>query len=368
MQFRAHIFACLLPLFVLAGCGGGGDGASSSPVNSITQERLATPVNGASNYLLYLPEGYATNATKKWPVIIYLHGSQPLPGLTLGRLRYEGVMGYMLSYNKGLPAIVVQPQQDINWHLDPGGIVWHDPVFVDAVIRDVEQRYAVDTTRISITGGSMGGYGSWSMALAYPRRFAAVMPVAGAITNDHFAYFSKQPLATSADLAGSFSRPAGTPFRVYAGTVDQNVPIAEMRNVVQIFRAGGGNPDVREADTDHYGIQNAAFTAEPFAWMLAQVRVDASEETTPINAADYTGTYRESGGVIVTATLVGDKLVLTYSDKRNPLSYIPVGNDHFLAEWVMHAKRDALGRVKCLSTPPQLQPDLVRDGATESCN
>jgi predicted peptidase len=43
----------------------------------------------------------------------------------------------------------------------------------------LEERYSVDLARIYVTGLSMGGYGTWSLALATPQRFAAVAPICG---------------------------------------------------------------------------------------------------------------------------------------------------------------------------------------------
>ncbi len=39
--------------------------------------------------------------------------------------------------------------------------------------------YAVDSNRIYLTGLSMGGFGTWRLALRYPERFAAIVPIAG---------------------------------------------------------------------------------------------------------------------------------------------------------------------------------------------
>lgn len=372
MRLRVLRSASLLALLLLAACGGGGDGAGTvtPPIAgdtiTVTQEKLATPVDGASNYLLYLPKGYGDDASAKWPLIIYLHGSQPFSGLVLSSLSQQGIMGYMKDNHKGLPAIVVQPQQDVNTHGHK--VDWHDPAFIDRVIRDVEQRFAVDKTRVSITGGSLGGFGSWSMVLAYPKRFAAVMPVVGGLSNDTDSYDRHLPITTEADWGGSFARIVATPMRVYAGVPDANVPIAWARNPVAILRAAGGTPDYHETNKGHGDTQVEALQAEPIGWMLAQSRPDASEETTPINAADYVGTYRAANNLTVTMSMAGDRLMLGFSDGRLPMSFLPIGDDRFMAEWMMRAKRDSAGTVKCFVTPMLMLADLVRDGATESCN
>ena len=37
----------------------------------------------------------------------------------------------------------------------------------------------VDTNRVYLTGLSMGGYGTWSLATEHPERFAAIAPICG---------------------------------------------------------------------------------------------------------------------------------------------------------------------------------------------
>ena len=48
-------------------------------------------------------------------------------------------------------------------------------VFLDELIA----RYHVDTRRIYLCGLSMGGYGTWYTAMAYPDLFAAILPCCG---------------------------------------------------------------------------------------------------------------------------------------------------------------------------------------------
>jgi predicted peptidase len=41
------------------------------------------------------------------------------------------------------------------------------------------EKYAIDTNRVYLTGLSMGGYGTWKLATAHPERFAAIAPICG---------------------------------------------------------------------------------------------------------------------------------------------------------------------------------------------
>ena len=46
-------------------------------------------------------------------------------------------------------------------------------------IDDIVGSYAIDTTRIYLCGLSMGGFGTWYTAMAYPDLFAAIAPCCG---------------------------------------------------------------------------------------------------------------------------------------------------------------------------------------------
>lgn len=123
------------------------------------------------SYLLYAPSGYASG-TRRWPLIVFLHGSgergtdprqldaQPLPKTLARTTRF--------------PAVVFSPQ------LPPPYTWWSDFVGpVDALVLQLEARYRIDPRRVYLTGLSLGGFGTWSYGLRHPRRFAALVPIAG---------------------------------------------------------------------------------------------------------------------------------------------------------------------------------------------
>ncbi len=48
-----------------------------------------------------------------------------------------------------------------------------------ALLDEIENKYAVDTHCVYLTGISMGGFGTWNLGLSHPERFAAIAPVCG---------------------------------------------------------------------------------------------------------------------------------------------------------------------------------------------
>ena len=47
------------------------------------------------------------------------------------------------------------------------------------LIDNIAEKYQADNKRLSVTGGSMGGFGTWDMGLCYPSRFSAIAPICG---------------------------------------------------------------------------------------------------------------------------------------------------------------------------------------------
>ncbi len=122
-----------------------------------------------SDYLLFLPKGYDAKAEKKWPLILLLHGAGER-GTNVWRVDIHGPSKYILEH-PDFPFIMVSP-------LCPEGQTWSNETLME-LLDKVMASHQVDADRVYLTGLSMGGYGTWSLALAYPEKFAAVIPICG---------------------------------------------------------------------------------------------------------------------------------------------------------------------------------------------
>ena len=133
-------------------------------------ERQVAPVTSAIDYLLYLPKGYdAKDTSKKWPLILFLHGAGER-GSDVTKVAVHGPPK-LVKNGKDLPFIIVSPQC-------PAGKWWENDTLV-ALLDETIAKHNVDTSRVYLTGLSMGGYGTWSLGLKYPDRFAAIAPICG---------------------------------------------------------------------------------------------------------------------------------------------------------------------------------------------
>lgn len=123
-----------------------------------------TPTKVKFDYVLYLPESYGTE-NKPSPLVLFLHGA----GDKLERLKRAG-LPKRIEQKKDTPFILVAPQNPARG--------WN-PQALGALLDEIESKYKVDKDRICVTGLSMGGFGSWSLAAANPERFAAIIPICG---------------------------------------------------------------------------------------------------------------------------------------------------------------------------------------------
>jgi predicted peptidase len=120
-------------------------------------------------YLLSLPESYQDDPSQKWPLLVFLHGAGER-GDDLNLLKNHGPPK-LIEAGKKFEAIVVSPQV-------PESNIWNAHA-VKALVDDLIKSHRVDTSRIYLTGISMGGFGTWDTALAYPDTFAAIAPICG---------------------------------------------------------------------------------------------------------------------------------------------------------------------------------------------
>lgn len=127
-------------------------------------------------YLLYLPEGYWDDLDKHWPLIFFLHGAgdEDFDSTYVLSMGLPAVL-YLGQEPEDFPFIVVSPQAF------PGSAWWTGDrlAILNALLGEVIETYRVDPDRVYLTGLSMGGYGTWYLATAYPERFAAMVSVSG---------------------------------------------------------------------------------------------------------------------------------------------------------------------------------------------
>ncbi|MBI5396176.1 MAG: prolyl oligopeptidase family serine peptidase [Verrucomicrobia bacterium] len=142
-----------------------------APDNVQTTHSFKTRISRAvsADYLLFLPKDYRASGKKKWPLIYFLHGAGER-GSNVWKVSAHGPPK-RVRQQPDFPFIVLSPQC-------PPGQRWDNETLI-ALLDSILGKYRVDKTRVYLTGLSMGGFGTWSLGLACPERFAAIAPVCG---------------------------------------------------------------------------------------------------------------------------------------------------------------------------------------------
>jgi predicted peptidase len=152
--------------------------------DSGSRMRYFTPRLGYK-YLCYLPTGYASNRSRKWPLIIFFHGAMEcgdnldvVKSVGLPRLIEDKKIPYISpppimptsqTLPKGFPFIVVCPQSPTP--------VW-DSSAIDKWIFQIKNKFRVDTKRIYLTGLSVGANCALEVSMFGSHSVAAVLALA----------------------------------------------------------------------------------------------------------------------------------------------------------------------------------------------
>ena len=210
-RFSTVILAAILTIFLAAPASAADRGIPMG--RSVHRLSLHDPGADHVNYLLYIPPAYAGDSTAEWPLILFLHGSEQR-GDDPALLQQMALLAFAEKV-RDFPFVAVIPQCPRNSH-------W-EPRFVKEVLVSVERALRIDRARVYLTGFSMGGYGTWQTAAAFPGTFAAIAPICG---------MSDVP---------DVPRLAGIPIWVFHGARDVNVPVGESQKMIEALVTSGAD-------------------------------------------------------------------------------------------------------------------------------
>jgi poly(3-hydroxybutyrate) depolymerase len=120
-------------------------------------------------YAVFVPLNYDPN--QKYPMIVFLHGVGEGGSDAKANLRV-GLAPFVADRANSFPFICLFPQSTGDWNENSSNA--EDAI---AAIDEVSKAYSVDTDRISLTGLSTGGYGTWAIGAKYKSKFAALVPM-----------------------------------------------------------------------------------------------------------------------------------------------------------------------------------------------
>lgn len=233
MKYSIIIFSILY----LAGC------AASGKYTGMTGQHPKTAKSISMQYLLYVPEDYSPD--KKIPLIMFLHGAGER-GNDINKVKVHG-LPKLVSEGKKFPFIIISPQCPLDQRWDVQKL--------KTIMDEVIDSFNIDHSRIYLTGLSMGGFGTWAYAIAYPDKFAAIAPVCGGGDTTLVCKIKHLPVW------------------VFHGDKDDVVPIRNSKVLVDALKKCGGN--VRF--TVYPGVGHDSWTdtynnPELYKWLLAHKR------------------------------------------------------------------------------------------------
>ena len=206
--------------------------------------RQSRPHSRELHYLLFLPATYAVHP-QRWPLMLFLHGAGER-GDDLQLVKRHGV-AKIVEEQPAFPLLVVSPQC-------PPTEAWA-PEPLLALLDDIEQHYDVDPERLYVTGLSMGGFGTWAVAIAAPDRFAAIAPICGGGDPSRVGVLRHLPVWA------------------FHGARDPIVPLQRTVEMVEALRQCGGNVRFTVYPEAGHDAWTATYAnPELYAWFLAHTR------------------------------------------------------------------------------------------------
>jgi S-formylglutathione hydrolase FrmB len=155
---------------------------------------------------VYLPPSYGRNASRRYPVLVYLHGLTGNERNWVDAGKLDSTLDVLAAAGRG-EAIVIMPDGDDGWYTTWNSLAVSPPCASDTTRKEAATTYCVPWTHYDdyiahdivdyvdghyrtlanrrhrgIGGLSMGGYGAVSLALAYPDVFGAAASHSGVLS------------------------------------------------------------------------------------------------------------------------------------------------------------------------------------------
>ena len=204
------------------------------------------------NYWLYTPK----NATVNMPLIVYLHGGSGRGDDLELITAVDGFPQYLRDGKITPEAYVLIPQCSSDYSGWGGKIKGGIIKLIDSVAIE----HQIDTSRISLTGHSMGGTGVWKMALSYADKFSAIAPLSGGIEL----------------VDANIEKLRGISVWAVVGTEDTIVDPQSSIDFITELSKVNQNATITELEgVDHFTVPSTAYLTKDFdiiGWLISQTK------------------------------------------------------------------------------------------------
>src|SRR4051812_18082793 len=227
---------------------------SNSITGSVTDGHSTVP------YRVFEPQGLAPG--QKAPLVLFLQGMGDRGTDNVSQTNWMG--GLVNATKSGQYAsYVMAPQIDTNsWFQSYSSTPTTAMKLTIEALKKVIDTENVDTSRVYVTGLSMGGMGTWDILGREPDLFAAAVPMSG----------------------GGDTRTASkikdVPVWAFHGSEDSIVPVTETRKMIDALRDAGGSPKYTEVQGGDHVIWGPIYADESdtlYPWLFSQHKSAAGE-------------------------------------------------------------------------------------------
>ena len=199
-------------------------------------------------YVVYVPREY--DPARIWPLVVFLNGSGEC-GTDGQKQLLVGIAPAIVNQAKEWPCLVLlaqKPDRQSAWE--------HWDAMVMAQLAEVAKEFSIDPKRISLTGLSQGGHGTWALGARHKDRWSALAPICG----------YGDPAEIAKDLVA-------IPLWAFHGDADRTVPVQQSKALCDAVRAAGGTPKLTLYPGVGHNSWDKAYRDEKLAeWLLAQQR------------------------------------------------------------------------------------------------
>lgn len=203
---------------------------------------------GKLRYVIHYPDGF--DETKLWPVLFHFNGAGSRGDDISPCLNVRSVTLGAKAFPE-YPFVTVVPLCSADTWFD----LWEH---LEELVRYIAARPFTDRKRIYLTGGSMGGYATWQLAMSMPEYFAAIAPVCGG------------------GMYWNAGRIASIPVWAFHGGKDSVVLPEESQKMVTAVNQKGGNAQLTiYPENGHDAWTDTYSNPELYRWFLSHTKRNA---------------------------------------------------------------------------------------------
>ncbi|WP_226064974.1 carboxylesterase family protein [Kaistella polysaccharea] len=188
---------------------------------------------------------YPKDVKGKVPLMVFLHGSGER-GDNLELVKAHSPFTYKNLFPEPVAILAPQTPKDL----------WWDTEAVYYLIKDIQQKYNIDDSRIMLTGLSMGGWGTLKLAMEHPELFSAVVAVCAPVDR-----LMKVRASQYKDL----------PMKIFHGGNDDIVSPINSIEIYQEIKKFNKNVELTIFPDDNHNSWDSTYSnPKLYEWMLAQ--------------------------------------------------------------------------------------------------